>query len=331
MRGDIEILIYNLIELAGAKLPWVEKNILGKPVEVQNLKEEFLKYSDKSLRSCFGSIPVPPPFNNLLGYLASMKHDTVPEYSKIRGILETGVKDLGQKNSGVLQFVESIIPVSLSEKVSFGRPCFGKKVYAQKDNCDNNQPGPSRKLRTVKRVAKNYAEVDSEDNDVELEKDTSHKKTPKKKSTSNTAKAEAPLIQDEQKTGKRNRQRKQYFENSENENEADEEEQSPKKRTKAETQPSQKKESSKTDTERSTFTLKGRTNKSSKGKKTYHLNFNLDVSLNSDVVVVLNRKDRQKVEKPKPSDEEENEDENEEDKTEQKNRAGIYKGKKAKA
>ncbi|XP_070493836.1 nucleosomal histone kinase 1 isoform X2 [Chironomus tepperi] len=106
MRGDIEILAYNLIEWAGAKLPWTTSNqILQKPVEVQKLKESFMKDTEKSLKSAFGSIPVPSQLTAFMKYVESMKHNDVPDYKKIRSIFESGLKELKQSNSGKLDFV----------------------------------------------------------------------------------------------------------------------------------------------------------------------------------------------------------------------------------
>ena len=348
MRGDIEILAYNLIEYAGAKLPWVAKNLLNKPIEVQKLKEEFMKSTDKSLKSCFGSIPVPAPLANLLKYVESMKHDTVPDYAKLRGIFETGIKDLGQKNTGVLQFSATKAPASPKKKAAaLGRPDFSKNFDAPKRNVDSSQPGPSNKATVASRTrrAKNYVEVSSEESDNEVvEKQKSPRKTQKKKTTAKSNEPEVTQV--EQRAGKRNRRSQQYVVDSESEDEADQPKQSPKKKTRVESPQSsvsplqksaekKKKGGSKTEaakeegTGKSTVTLKGNS-KSSKNKKTYHLNLNLDVSLNSDVVVVLNRKDK---DKKKKKDDKQNADDvnnSEENEPGRQNRAGFYKGKAAK-
>lgn len=348
MRGDVEILAYNLIEYGGGKLPWVVKNVLNKPVEVQKLKEEFMKSTGKSLSNCFGSsVSVPAPLAALLKYIGSMQHDTVPDYAKIRAIFEAGVKELGQKNSGVLQFDGAKTPASPSKRAALGRPDFSKSIVTKK-KVDGAQPGPSKKdapdAKRTRGATKKYVEVESDDSeeDVEMEK------SPKKKTTAKTAKSNGSKdIPVGPRAGKRNRERKQNVDNSESENEAEQAKHSPQKKSRVATPESsvspkknaeKKKENSKNEdaqqdgTDKSTITLKGK-NKTSKNKKTYHLNFNLDVSLNSDVVVVLNRKDKKKKKDEKKTngdDEDEDIPNSDENEPGHQNRAGVYKGKFAK-
>lgn len=344
MRGDIEILAYNLIEYAGAKLPWVVNKLLNQPVEVQKAKEEFMKATDKSLKSCFGSNSVPVPLGNLFKFLGSMKDNTVPDYAKIRGMFEAGIKDLGQKNSGVLQFAGAKTP-TMPKKSAYGRPDFSKT----KKNDEDDQPGPSGIEPTVKRTrgAKKYVEVDSEDGDYEA---VEHQNSPKKKAKAKTTAKSKPVkeVQVDARLGKRNRARQQTAASSESEDEANEPKQSPKKKSRVETsKPTpvkkaagspQKKATEKSGSSKNEegeqdgteILLKGKS-KSSKNKKTYHLNFNLDVSLNSDVVLVVNRKDKKKKDTKKAKEDEKDDlpysDENE---AGQQNRAGVYKGKSAK-
>lgn len=362
MRGDIEILAYNLIEWAGGKLPWVVKNLLNKPSDVQKSKEEFMKSTEKTLKGCFEATSVPVHIVNFFKYLGSMNHDTKPDYTKIRGILEAGIKELGQKNSGVLDFkAAKTVKVASSPqkkaKLSVNRPDFGSKTgKALKKTVEATQPGPSKITEaTTKRTrgTKTYVEEASDDSDDEM---TKKKKSQKKKPTTAKAvkSAEPDDVQEEEsRQTKRNRERKEPVideESSEDEAPA----KSPQKKPGAQKSPNRstskenhdsgessvspplkkakpaerKKEKSSKDAE-NTITLKSKT-KSSKNKKTIRLNVNLDVSMNSDLVVVFNRKDKKrKKDDEQISDEEEaaNSDEN---KPETPNRAGYYKGKKAK-
>lgn len=57
MRGDLEILGYNLINWMGVKLPWESGNMLSNPTKVQNEKEEFMKNTDKALEKLFQKVP----------------------------------------------------------------------------------------------------------------------------------------------------------------------------------------------------------------------------------------------------------------------------------
>lgn len=59
MRGDFEILAYNLIQWAVGSLPWETDKLLTSPPKVQAAKEEFMKNVDSSLKKLFtpGSCP----------------------------------------------------------------------------------------------------------------------------------------------------------------------------------------------------------------------------------------------------------------------------------
>lgn len=62
MRGDLEVLSYNLVQWCGVELPWEADKILGTPAKVQAAKEEFMKNVDSSLKKCFGSSSCPGNF-----------------------------------------------------------------------------------------------------------------------------------------------------------------------------------------------------------------------------------------------------------------------------
>lgn len=66
-RGDIEILLYNLIHWLGGVLPW--EKCLTNPVSVQESKEKHMKTPDQFLKTCFGSKPVPSEQNLLYNFL----------------------------------------------------------------------------------------------------------------------------------------------------------------------------------------------------------------------------------------------------------------------
>lgn len=51
MRGDLEVLAYNIIHWLGCKLPW-EKN-LSDPIVVQKSKEDNMEKTDKITKACF--------------------------------------------------------------------------------------------------------------------------------------------------------------------------------------------------------------------------------------------------------------------------------------
>lgn len=59
MRGDLEILAYNLIQWAGGDLPWEKNKLLGTPVKVQQAKDELMSSLDTRLKSCFSNQQCP--------------------------------------------------------------------------------------------------------------------------------------------------------------------------------------------------------------------------------------------------------------------------------
>lgn len=317
MRGDIEILAYNLIEWAGAKLPWVAKKLLEKPTDVQKSKEEFMKSVEKSLKSSFGTVAVPRQLLELFKYVEAMTHDAAPDYAKIRGMLEAGIKELGQKNSGVLEFAAKAAKKEPAKKAPVGRPNFADMFG------DSPKPEPEKKLPPTKRsvTRKKYVEPDSvsdgdNDDDFVPKKKVAKKAPAVKKAAAVKKQPEAAKA----RATKRGREVKnQIVESSEDEDEIPSPKKSPQKRAKPQEAPARStskenhkspnvspptkktkdgddktKKSSKADsngTALGSVRLESKS-KSSKNKKTIQLNFNLDVSMNSDLVVVVNRKDK---------------------------------------
>lgn len=62
MRGDFEILAYNVIQWAGGELPWEKNKLLGTPAKVQESKEELMSGLDARLKSCFPNQKYPGNF-----------------------------------------------------------------------------------------------------------------------------------------------------------------------------------------------------------------------------------------------------------------------------
>ena len=120
MRGDFEILGYNMIQWLCSSLLW-EKN-LSDPVTVQKKKEEAFDNIPEFLNKSFhGSVP-----NTILKYmtlLANIKFNETPDYEKFKKILIEGLKQLSHKPDGKLEFKsdvnshKEIIPKSSPQKV----------------------------------------------------------------------------------------------------------------------------------------------------------------------------------------------------------------------
>lgn len=98
LRGDIEILYYNMILWLCNSLPW-EK--LTDKVAVQKEKEKAFGDINGFLNKCFhGSVP--QAVHKFVTLLSNMKFNEIPCYEKFRDILITGLKKLNLKSDGKL-------------------------------------------------------------------------------------------------------------------------------------------------------------------------------------------------------------------------------------
>jgi hypothetical protein len=185
------------------------------PVEVQKSKEEFVKTYEKSLKTCFGSSPVPPALLHYFKYLTSMNHDTKPDFSKLRGIFEAGIKDAGGKNSGKLEFaqekVKQATPAGKKVKTAAARPDFNEK-FGTPSRPATPKAAPAKRTRGE---PKKYTEVDSDGEEA-----VSKKKAPKKKAA--IVESEPELLDESEEeiipaSTKRNRDKKRKEESDEDE------------------------------------------------------------------------------------------------------------------
>jgi vaccinia related kinase len=299
MRGDIEILAYNLIEWSGGKLPWVQGKLLNKPAEVQKSKETFMKSIDTSLKLSFQNATVPSKLYEFIKLILNMKPQDKPDYNKIRTIFEAGIKECGSKNSGILEFTPKNKATATPKKIAPGKPDFTSKI-GEKAKIDN-EAGPSKKP-TSKRTKK-VEKVKEFNDDVSSP-------PPKKIDTKKTRAVKRPAIvesdSEEEEQVKKSPQKDKPRKVESKSNASSKENHISPKDKKIESQ--------------NTVVIKSKT--PSKSRKVIKLNLNLDVSLNSDLVVVVNRKDKKRI-----SQDEEEEILQDKDTP---NRAGQYKGKKAK-
>lgn len=102
MRGDFEILLYNMIQWVCGTLPW-EKN-LKDPGPVQLQKEKAFNNVQTFLKECFKTSEVPTPISQFMSSLASIKFNETPNYNKFRDILVKGLQKLDHTPTGKLEF-----------------------------------------------------------------------------------------------------------------------------------------------------------------------------------------------------------------------------------
>ncbi|EDS26968.1 nucleosomal histone kinase 1 [Culex quinquefasciatus] len=103
MRGDMEVLAYNLVHWSGATLPWEAEKLLTTPVKVQDSKEKHMKDVGGFMKYCFKK-DIPKPIQDYAKYVAGLKFNDKPDYQKCRKMFESGLKELGKPNSGDLEF-----------------------------------------------------------------------------------------------------------------------------------------------------------------------------------------------------------------------------------
>ncbi|KZC06564.1 PREDICTED: serine/threonine-protein kinase VRK1-like [Dufourea novaeangliae] len=105
MRGDFEILGYNIIQWLCGSLLW-EKDLTN-PATVQTQKEKAFENIPEFLNKSFqGSIP--SPVLKYMSQLASMKFNDTPDYEKFKKILADGLKQLSHKPEGKLEFKSDV-------------------------------------------------------------------------------------------------------------------------------------------------------------------------------------------------------------------------------
>lgn len=169
MRGDMEILAYNLIQWAGTKLPWEAENLLADPKKVHASKEKHMQDVNGFMKYCFKK-DVPKPISEFVKLVAGLKYDEKPDYKKCSKIFEAGIKELGKSNSGDLEFV-SKPPAAGSSK---------KKVI-EADSTESSGPIARPRNRAAKMINTSPDTTSQSVEPVKRKVETPVKSTPNKK------------------------------------------------------------------------------------------------------------------------------------------------------
>ncbi|CAG4982121.1 unnamed protein product [Colias eurytheme] len=104
MRGDLEILGYNMLQWIVGELPW-EKS-LQQPKKVQAMKEDFLKNVRSEVNKL--SSNVPEALIKFFEYINSLKPKDSVDYTKCRQLFEGYLKKEGKTKTSKLEFTASI-------------------------------------------------------------------------------------------------------------------------------------------------------------------------------------------------------------------------------
>ncbi|CAG0884197.1 unnamed protein product [Darwinula stevensoni] len=101
-RGDLETLGYNILRWASGILPW-EENLTD--VEyVQTQKTGFMANIPSLMKACFPQGSPPNAIAKYLEYVCSLSFHTTPDYEHCRKILRQGLKVMGAKDDGILEW-----------------------------------------------------------------------------------------------------------------------------------------------------------------------------------------------------------------------------------
>lgn len=129
-RGDIEVLLYNLIEWWGGSLPWDRD--LATPDQVKTAKFRAFANQQKFLRHCFRSKSgvYPALLGKMMRYVGALRFEQEPDYTYLRNLLKQEMKSTGCVQNGLLEFrvdlsgAQHNLPGDdVTENVEFLRPC----------------------------------------------------------------------------------------------------------------------------------------------------------------------------------------------------------------
>ncbi|XP_060804869.1 serine/threonine-protein kinase VRK1 [Amyelois transitella] len=100
MRGDLEILGYNMLQWLVGELPW-EKN-LKVPKTVQDMKEAFMKNVRSNVTKQYSSVP--DELVKFFEYINTLKPKDTPDYTKCRQMFESYLKKQGVTINSKINF-----------------------------------------------------------------------------------------------------------------------------------------------------------------------------------------------------------------------------------
>ena len=147
-RGDIEVLIYVLIDWLGGKLPWDTDDPL-KPPEIQRMKIEAFHDVRNFLHTTFksGGPKCPSFIEDLMYSVIRTPFDQAPDYDYLRSLFVPYFRDLGLGHEHAIKHIdeedqEVIITKPIGRRPS-KRRCLSDFVKRQRDN---SQPWTENRL-----------------------------------------------------------------------------------------------------------------------------------------------------------------------------------------
>ncbi|CAD6225881.1 GSCOCG00005773001-RA-CDS [Cotesia congregata] len=106
MRGDLEILLYNVIQWITGSLPW--EGILKDCVAVQRAKEKAFQDVEKFLEGLEGREGLPKFVGEFMKLVSKLEFNEAPDYDECREIFEEGKKEKKEKGRKIKTRVEEV-------------------------------------------------------------------------------------------------------------------------------------------------------------------------------------------------------------------------------
>lgn len=165
-RSDLEILSYCLVQWLCGRLPWEDK--LQDPLYVRDCKIKSRDKISDFMSQCFSAQDRPDELQRFMEEVKTLGYQDKPAYDKLRSILQDGLKSIGAKDDGKLEFTA----VNGAARSPAKRDTKRKKILSKDDK--ESDESPPKKKRDTK------------------EKEKSPRKTPKSKSKGQSVKRGRP-------------------------------------------------------------------------------------------------------------------------------------------
>ncbi|KAJ2940374.1 hypothetical protein O0L34_g51 [Tuta absoluta] len=170
MRGDLEILGYNMLQWIIGELPW-EKH-LTQPKTVQEMKENFLK----NVRSNISKYSqVPDALTKFFEYINSMKPKDTPDYNKCRTLFENYLKSEGKSRTSKLEFSTTKASKSPSRNAKSPTKAVKSKATIKDSSTNGDSPANTdvpkvKKARKPKKTSINDTDDENQEPDEKVVK-----------------------------------------------------------------------------------------------------------------------------------------------------------------
>ncbi|XP_053093782.1 serine/threonine-protein kinase VRK1 isoform X1 [Pangasianodon hypophthalmus] len=153
-RGDLEILSYCMIQWLCSRLPWEDK--LQDPVYVRDSKIRCRNNIRDFMKSCFTTGHEPEEMIKFMEEVKALGYTDKPDYTKLRSILQQGLKSIGATDDDKLDFAASVSGAGPSSVKTPKRKKAAEKE-ASNDETDSSsakkrRPAQKKEVNGVKRT-----------------------------------------------------------------------------------------------------------------------------------------------------------------------------------